>query len=143
VHRLLGQINENFEKKEPGYKHKSVSSSAMSFVRRYPWPGNVRQLFNTFLQAAVMTDGTVIDREDVADAIAEVPGKANLDLMDQPLGDGFVLSDFLGEIQRHYLIRGMKEAGGVKKRAAQLLGYKNYQTLAAQLEKLGVELPGE
>ena len=141
VQRLLVQINENFEKKEPGYKHKTVSSSAMTFVRKHPWPGNVRQLFNTLLQAAVMTDGEVIDRQDVADAIAEVPGKPSVDLMEQPLGEGFVLTDFLEEIQRHYLIRGMKESGGVKTKAAELLGYKNYQTLAAQLDRLKVEIP--
>jgi DNA-binding NtrC family response regulator len=141
VPKLLGQINENFEKKEPGYKHKKLSASAMTFVRKHPWPGNVRQLFNTLLQAAVMTDGDVIDRQDIADAIAEVPGKPSVDLMEQPLGEGFVLTDFLEEIQRHYLIRGMKEAVGVKTKAAELLGYKNYQTLAAQLDRLKVELP--
>lgn len=138
---ILSQINENFEKKEPGYTHKKLSTSAMTFVRKYPWPGNVRQLFNTLLQAAVMTDGDVIDRQDVADAVAEVPGRHAVDLMEQPLGEGFVLTDFLEEVQRHYLIRGMNEADGVKTKAAELLGYKNYQTLAAQLERLKVELP--
>jgi transcriptional regulator with PAS, ATPase and Fis domain len=142
VSRLLAQINENFERKEPGYRHKSISGSAMAFVRKHPWPGNVRQLFNTLLQAAVMTDGEVIDRQDVADAIAEVPGKPTADLMEQPLGEGFVLTEFLEEIQRHYLIRAMKESAGVKTKAAELLGYKNYQTLAAQLDRLKVELPG-
>lgn len=141
VQRLLRQINENFEKKEPGYQHKGISSSAMTFVRKHAWPGNIRQLFNTLLQAAVMTDGDLIDRQDVADAIAEVPGKPNLDMMEQPLGEGFILTDFLEEVQRHYLIRGMKEAAGVKTKAAELLGYKNYQTLAAQLERLKVEIP--
>jgi len=33
----------------------------------------------------------------------------------------------------------MEEAGGVKARAAELLGYRNYQTLAAQLERLEVD----
>ena len=86
---LLDQINQNFERKEPGYKHKRISGSAMTFVRRHPWPGNVRQLFNTLLQAAVMTDGEVIERQDVADAVAEVPGKPTVNLMEQPLGEGF------------------------------------------------------
>ncbi len=141
VQRLLAQINENFEKQEPGYRHKSISASAMAFVRKHHWPGNVRQLYNTLVQAAVMTDGDVIDRQDVADAIAEVPGKPAVDPLEQPLGDGFSLTDFLEEIQRHYLLRAMKESGGVKTRAAELLGYKNYQTLAAQLERLKVEVP--
>ncbi|HEX7446415.1 MAG TPA: sigma 54-interacting transcriptional regulator [Pirellulales bacterium] len=139
VQRLLAQINDNFERQQPGYRHKKISSSAMTFVRKQPWPGNVRQLLNTLLQAAVMTDGDLIDRQDVVDAVAELPGKPNRDLMEQSLGNGFVLTDFLEEIQRHYLIRGMKEAGGVKTKAAELLGYKNYQTLAAQLDRLRVE----
>ena len=73
--------------------------------------------------------------------IAEVPGKPTVDLLEQPLGEGFSLEEHLEEIQRHYLRRAMKEAGGVKTRAAELLGYENYQTLAAQLERLKVDVP--
>ena len=141
VGTLMERINQNFERQEPGYKHKRISSSAMEFVRKYPWPGNVRQLFNTLMQAAVMTDGEVIERTDVADAIAEVPGKETVDLLELPLGEGFSLEEHLEEIQRHYLRRAMEEAGGVKKRAAELLGYRNYQTLAAQLDRLEVDAP--
>jgi DNA-binding NtrC family response regulator len=141
VTSLLDRINRNFERQEPGYGHKRISGTAMEFVRKHPWPGNVRQLFNTLMQAAVMTDGDVIERSDVADAIAEVPGKESVDLMELPLGDGFSLEDHLEDIQRHYLRRAMQEASGVKKRAAELLGYRNYQTLAAQLDRLEVDVP--
>lgn len=143
VQRLMAQINEYFERQEPGYRHKSISASAMAFVRKHPWPGNVRQLYNTLVQAAVMTDAQVIDRQDVADAIAEVPGKPAVDPLERPLGEGFSLTDLLREIQRHYLLRAMKESGGVKTKAAELLGYKNYQTLAAQLKRFKVELPSK
>jgi DNA-binding NtrC family response regulator len=139
VTQLLAQINENFEKQQPGYKHKSISSSANTFVRKQSWPGNVRQLYNTLIQAAVMTDADIIEKQDVADAIAEMPGRATTDLMRQPLGDGFNLTEFIEDVQRQYLVRAMKEAGGVKTKAAQLLGYKNYQTLAAQLDRLQVQ----
>ncbi len=139
VQRFLVQINEISQKGEPGYRHKSISSSASAFVRKHPWPGNVRQLYNTLVQAAVMTDGDVIDQQDVAAAIDEVPGMSAVDLLDQPLGSGFSLTDFLEEIQRHYLRRAMMEAGGVKTKAAKLLGYGCYQTLAAQLERLKIE----
>src|SRR5262249_21140257 len=109
VERLLAQINENFKTQEPGVKHKSLSPSAMTFVRKHPWPGNIRELYNTLQRAAVLTDGEVIDRQDIADVIAEVPGKGGFDMMEQPLGDGFSLTDFLEEIQRSYLLRAMKE----------------------------------
>ena len=82
-------------------------------------------------------------QQQAIDAIAEVPGKATLDPMEQPLGEGFVLTEFIEEMQRCYLIRAMKESGGVKTKAAELLGYKNYQTLAAQLDRLKIENPTE
>jgi DNA-binding NtrC family response regulator len=139
VNTLLERINNSFGRQEPGYKHKRISGAAMEFVRKYPWPGNVRQLFNTLMQTAVMTDGETIERSDVADTIADVPGHEMVDQMELPLGDGFSLEKHLEDIHRHYLRRAMVEAHGVKKRAAELLGYRNYQTLAAQLERLEVE----
>jgi DNA-binding NtrC family response regulator len=35
VERFLAQINENFEKQQPGYQHKSISSTAIAFVRKH------------------------------------------------------------------------------------------------------------
>ncbi|MEJ7637495.1 MAG: helix-turn-helix domain-containing protein [Singulisphaera sp.] len=91
------------------------------------------------MQATVMTDEKVVERRDLADAVADFPGKPTIDMLELPLGEGFSLEKHLAEIQRHYLCRAMEESGGVKKRAAELLGYRNYQTLAAQLERLEVE----
>jgi len=139
VQKLMEGINKQLARGEPGYVHKSVSPSAMEFVRKHSWPGNVRQLSNTLMRAAVMTDEGVIERQDIADAIAEVPGKTAVDWLEHPLGQGFSLENHLDQIQRHYLRRAMVEAGGVKRKAADLLGYRNYQTLAAQLERLDVD----
>jgi DNA-binding protein Fis len=33
----------------------------------------------------------------------------------------------------------MEEADGVQRRAAELLGFRNYQTMAAQLERFGIK----
>jgi DNA-binding NtrC family response regulator len=136
--RLLDRINRDFARQEPGYRPRRLAGSALEFMKKQPWPGNVRQLANTLTQAAVMTDEEVIDRRDIADAIAGVPGKQAVDVQEIPLGEGFSLERHLEEIQRHYLQRAMEEAGGVKRRAAALLGYRHYQTLAAQLERLGI-----
>ena len=138
---LLDRINKQFEKEEPGYRHKSISDSAMVFVQLHRWPGNVRQLYNTLLQAAVMAEGDTIQRHDITDAVAEMVGETNFanDVLEQPLGENFNLQEHLNEIHRHYLRRAMKEAGGVKSRASKLLGIPNYQTLDAQLKRLNVE----
>jgi DNA-binding NtrC family response regulator len=139
---VLERINRDFARQEPGYKPKRLSPSAIGYVKAQPWPGNVRQLVNTLTQAAVMTEGEVIDRRDVADAIAEVPGAASADPLELPLGGGFSLERHLEDVQRHYLRRAMAEADGVQRRAAALLGCRNYQTLAAQLDRFGIRKDG-
>jgi DNA-binding NtrC family response regulator len=135
---LLKDINQEFGAQEPGYEDKSLSVGANAFVRRYPWPGNVRQLRNALIQAAVMSAGAVIDRADIEAAVAGFPGTPQSDVLGRPLGGGFSLEQHLQELQRHYLRRAMEESGGVKRRAAELLGMNNYQTLDAQLKRLKV-----
>lgn len=88
-----------------------------------------------------MADGEVIRPGDVSAAIADLPGSRPGLAWDVPLGDGFRLEDHLKSIQRQFLERAMAEAGGVKTKAARLLGYENYQTLDAQLKRLGVAVP--
>lgn len=137
--RLMDQINQQFEQEEPGYIHKSISSSTMEFVRRQPWRGNVRQLHNVLLQAAVMSAGDTLQRADIAEAIADVPVSRKMEEAALPLGDGFSLEKHLEETQKAYLARAMEEADGSKTKAAKLLGYRNYQTLDAQLKRLNVK----
>ncbi len=139
---LLKQINQEFRqqaKGEPGYKDKSLSASAIGFVKQHGWPGNVRQLYNALLQAAVMAEGEVIERRDLVAAVGDMDADAALSVMEHQLGDGFDLEEHLKSIQKHYLQRAMNESRGVLAEAARLLGYKNYQTLAAQLKRLEVQ----
>ena len=139
---LLKQLNGQFSKEEPGYVHKSLSAPAIAFVKSHDWPGNIRQLYNALVQASVLTDGKTIGKGEIAAALSEMPnldGKSG-DLLNRPLGDDFDLQDHLNMIHSHYLRRAMEEANGVKTKAAQLLNIPNYQTLAAQLERLDVQV---
>jgi transcriptional regulator with GAF, ATPase, and Fis domain len=140
VDALLRQINGDFRSREPAYKDKSVSVSAMEFVKRHDWPGNVRQLYNVLVQAAVLAEKNVLERGDVVAALGEMPADdIHADaILDRPIGDEFDLEEYLNDIHRSYLRRAMEEAKGVKVRAARLLGMKNYQTLDAQLKRLRV-----
>lgn len=138
---LLKRINGEFrEQSEPGYRDKSLSDRTTLFLQRQAWPGNVRQLYNALVQAAVLSEGELLEPCDLAEALSEVPGKRQADPLNLPLGDGFNLARHLEDMQRHYLQRAMDEAGGVKARAAELLGYDHYQTLDAQLKRLGVRV---
>ena len=137
---LMGLLNRQFEAEEHGYRHKSLSASATEFVKQHSWRGNVRQLYNTLVQAAVLTDGEKIGRQELSAALGEMPDVSDGGgfEMDSPLGDGFDLEEHLNSINRHYLRRAMEETKGVKARAAKLLGLKSYQTLDARLKRLKV-----
>jgi transcriptional regulator with PAS, ATPase and Fis domain len=137
---MLEQVNRQFAAQEPGYKDKYIGDSAKIFVLRHSWPGNVRELYNALLQAAVMSEGEELRQEDLRAAIVEIPSRQEVNLLETPLGHGFNLEEYLQNIQRHYLRRAMSEAHGIKTRAAKLLGMSNYQTLDAQLKRLGVRL---
>lgn len=141
---ILDHINREFEDQEPGYQHKSLSGAAISFVKHYDWPGNVRQLSNVLLQAAVMSESATLNRGDLEAAVSDLPASAaKPDMMELPLEEGFSLERHLEFVQGHYLARAMRQAGGVKAKAAALLGIKNYQTLDAQLKRLGVQHDAE
>jgi len=139
--RLLDRINADFGKQEPGYGHKKLSSGAKYFIRSHGWPGNVRELYNTLLQAAVMSEGVELTSEDLRAAVPEAVPKngAGPDLLERPLGEAFDLDSLVDTVHRHYLARAMRQANGVKTRAAELLGLSSYQTLDHRLKTLKVE----
>ncbi len=138
--RLLALINVQFEAEEPGYEHKSLSAAAIEFVKSRGWPGNVRQLYNALVQAAVFTDGDKIGRRELEAALGEMPGEGghSVSAADLPLGDGFDLEKYLDSVEDAYLRRAMEEARGVKAHATRLLGLKTYQTLDGKLKRLAV-----
>jgi DNA-binding NtrC family response regulator len=103
----------------------------------------VRELSNALLQAAVMTEDTTLQPHDIAAAIADLPGRKSDDVLNCSLGDGFAIDAKLEEIQAHFIRRAMVEAGGKVTKAAKLLGMKHYQTLSAQLDRLGIEYEAE
>ena len=136
---LLDQINKQFKGQEPGYDDKNISKKTKLFLSRADWPGNVRQLHNALVQAAVMADGDTLEPRDIAAAIADLPGAVNADVMDCPIGDGFNIDAHLDELRKHFILRAMSEAGGKKTQAARLLGMKSYQTLDAQIKRLKIK----
>jgi transcriptional regulator with GAF, ATPase, and Fis domain len=91
-----------------------------------------------------MADKEKLSPDDIKAALTQSPeySRSKLDLLEVPLGDGFDLEEHLNNIQRHYLRRAMQESGGIKTKAASLLGIKSYQAMDAQIKRLNVDLGG-
>ncbi len=135
--RLLDDINNQFSSQlGKTYNVKFFAPATKKFIRHQPWRGNVRELRNAIVQGCVMSAADTLEPEDIAAANADAPGQTGPSLHDVPLGRGFSLDSYLNDIQRRFLDRAMEEADGVKRRAAELLGLDNYQTLTNRIEKL-------
>lgn len=105
-----------------------ISSDSMEALRRYPWPGNIRELENVIERAVVLTRSPVlrIARHDLSSRIA--PGQDS----ERP--------QTLEEVERNHILAVLKETrwtlsgpGG----AADRLGL-NRSTLYFRMKKLGI-----
>ncbi len=137
VDSILDQINDE-SVNEPGYKYKKITSAAKNLMLQHTWPGNVRELQNTLRRAAIWSSGTIIDPEDIQDAILPMSQPGNDGLIGKPLADGINLLDLIEKLAQHYLKRALAETNGNKTRAAELLGLSNYQTFTNWLKKYRV-----
>jgi DNA-binding NtrC family response regulator len=140
IDNILESINKKFKDK-PGWKHKKLSSSARNLMLQHPWPGNVREIYNTLSRATIWNPGEIIDDDDIREALFPVSStQKNQELiLNRPLGNGFRLQDVIAEVARHYLKRAFTESKGNKTKIASLVGLPNYQTASNWIKKYGLE----
>ncbi len=129
----LAKANDELSK-HGGAIHKIFSDSAKNIMRRHPWFGNVRELNNTIIRAALWSSADIIGEETVKSVLL-FSSRQQGDILERTLDNAFSLKNLMGEVAAHYLDRAMREAGGVKAKAAKLLGFDNYQTLGNWLKR--------
>jgi DNA-binding NtrC family response regulator len=135
---LLERLNEQ-SARELGMEHKKLSPGARNLLLQHHWPGNIRELQNTLLRAAVISSGARITDEDVRFAIFPTALNQQDNILNRPLGNGFSLQQTVSDVVRHYLRRALTEAGGNKSEAARLVGLPSYQTLTNWLTKYDID----
>lgn len=138
--RLLEQVNED-ARREPDYVFKKFSVSARNISLGHSWPGNVRELLNTLRRVTLYAEGDEISGSDMERAIRPIKrlSGGQDSLLDAPIEQGIDINEKISVLSRHYLKRALKETGGNKTRAAELLGLGNAQTVSNWLKKYGVD----
>lgn len=132
------ELNELHAEK-PETKPKKLSAGARRALLDHSWPGNIMELINTLQRAILWTDTVIIREEDMREAIPEpLVQDANETILDRNIEDGIDIHSILKDVEAHYLRRAWRESGYNKKRTAQLLGLKNYQTAANWLDRHGI-----
>jgi two-component system NtrC family response regulator len=103
-----------------------ISSEAMEWLTRLPYPGNIRQLKN-MVERAVLIGGQHLGRE----AFAGMTGG------DSPESESLRASGTLDDMEKQAITEALKEADGNMARASRILGVTR-QTLYRRLEKYGL-----
>jgi len=115
-----------------------VTAEAMKVLQSYDYPGNVRELENIVEHAVTMASGPRIDVGDLPRLRQTVaPGASDGAEVAIP-DEGFDLDRALADYERVIVLKALEQSGGVRKRAARLLGI-TFRSLRYRLAKLGVD----
>jgi two-component system response regulator PilR (NtrC family) len=103
-----------------------ISDEAVKCLERYEWPGNVRELENAIERAVALEKHEEITAETLPEHVARFLPRVSI-----PEG-GVNLEQHVGEIERRYIQTALQQAGGVRTRAAGLLGmsYRSFRHYA-------------
>jgi two-component system response regulator PilR (NtrC family) len=104
-----------------------ISGSAIAALQAYPWPGNIRELENAIERAVALERTPSILVESLPEGVRQAPavsssnGPATAGEGRFPEG-GIDLEQHVQHIEREYIAEALRRAGGVKVKAAELLG---------------------
>jgi transcriptional regulator with GAF, ATPase, and Fis domain len=115
--------------RELSSKVKGFSSQALVAIKRYRWPGNIRQLENRIKKAVVLADRPLITPDD-------------LELRAEQLDPILPLAQARDEWQKGYINEVLERNGGNRTKTAKDLGV-DPRTIFRHLERMEAERRGE
>ena len=95
---------------------------ALDLLAAYDWPGNVRELENVIERAVVLTSGPTIGLELMPEHVRKAPDFSIPQFVMPPEGISF--KDVITDFEKRLIESTLETAGGVQKRAAELLHIK-------------------
>ena len=112
-----------------------LTPEATQLLESYHWPGNVRELENVIERAAVLTVKRQIGPELIPDVVKASPS-FDLPHFDMP-AEGIPFRKIIDNMEVRLIVRALEAAGGVQKRAAEMLRVKP-TTLNEMIKRHGI-----
>ncbi|MCX7634491.1 MAG: sigma-54 dependent transcriptional regulator, partial [Syntrophales bacterium] len=129
ANHFLKKFNE-----QKGKNVHAIEPSAMECLLNYSWPGNVRELENLIEMLVVMKGDGAIQRADLPEKFRRSP-RSEIVPDDIPPSEKMDFNSLVMAYERQLIIKAMEKCGGVKNKAAQMLGLKR-TTLVEKLKRL-------
>ena len=101
----------------------------MQAFKSYSWPGNIRELENLIERLLVISGEEEIKLQDVVQYLGQRTTTTNN-------FNGLPLDEAMARFEKNLIQHAMKQANGVKNRAAKILGIRT-SALYYKLEKYG------
>lgn len=122
---LLSEYYLGFFAKKYRKSNLKISSSLSKFLSSYPWPGNIRELQHAVERAVIMTENTVLEREDF--------------LLDEKPARGIATDNYkLDEMEKVAIEQAIRKHQGNMSKAAKELGLGR-TTIYRKIEKYGIK----
>jgi two-component system response regulator AtoC len=114
--------------KDMGRNIESIAPEAAAALRRYHWPGNIRELRNMIERVMILEEGQVIELENL-------PGNIQGNIQPDMVHGGPMT---LEELERDYIQRMLDNNDGNISQTAKTLGISRH-TIMRKMEKWGTE----
>ena len=114
---LIDFFMKKFSEEYADASPKQLTPRAVSGLRRYDWPGNVRQLEGYLLRSFVLAESDLIDLEDLPAEISDsslAPTDFHVEIPEEGVS--------IEEVVKEYIRVALMQARGNQTKAAQLLG---------------------
>ena len=120
-----------------------ISAEAMDLLKRYDYPGNVRELENIIERTVALEGGATILPESLPPFVNTPSGRKLASTHEiQVTDEGLDLDKVMGQIEKELLIKAIHAAGGVKKKAARLLNI-TFRSMRYRVEKYSLGSLGD
>lgn len=127
---FLKKYNERMNKNIGG-----ISTEAMEVLKKYEYPGNVRELENIIERTVALEGGSMILPESLPPFVNTPVGRKMASSHEIEITeDGIDLDKVMGQIEKELLVKAIHVAGGVKKRASKLL-HITFRSMRYRVEK--------
>ena len=128
--------------KSLGIEVKRIGNEAMDVLKRYHYPGNVRELENIIERTVALEPGQMILPESLPRHMLDAqvqPSHGPLDAnkIEIHSDQGIDLEKLTADFERTLLTKALQQTGGIKKRAAKLLGI-SFRSMRYRVDKYGL-----
>lgn len=128
---FLSRLNGKYKKRV-----ERISPELMDLLLRLDYPGNVRELENIVTRSYATARSDCLSVEDLPEEIRRRVDTPSSSSSPSVLSDSLLLEPAVESLEKNYMRRALKESGGNKVRAAELLGITR-RILYYKLEKYG------